>query len=327
MEILSAPPGHPRTKPRALNVALPLARGVYTVVYDAEDVPDPDQLRLAVDAFAASGPEVACLQAHLAIDNTDDSFLTRCFTLEYAALFDVINPGLARLRLPVPLGGTSNHFRTEALRRIGGWDAWNVTEDADLGIRLARLGYCVGDLASTTHEEAPQTLRAWMHQRSRWMKGFVQTCVTHSRQPVATFRELGPVGFAGALTMTFGTVLSAVGYPIFTLFVVAMLVLGDTPASATLGSVFLFYASAALFALGAVAMLLPAAMSLRRRGLSHLWPLVFLLPFYYALVSAAAWRALWELAGDPFRWNKTEHGRARTSRTRQKLTPPSGNTG
>jgi cellulose synthase/poly-beta-1,6-N-acetylglucosamine synthase-like glycosyltransferase len=136
-EVVVAPPGKPQTKPRALNVVLPLARGEFLTVYDAEDVPDPDQLRLAAATFARSAPEVACLQARLVIDNTDDNWMTRLFTIEYATLFDVINPGLAAIDLPVPLGGTSNHFRTEILRQLHGWDPWNVTEDADLGIRLA----------------------------------------------------------------------------------------------------------------------------------------------------------------------------------------------
>jgi hypothetical protein len=148
VEVIVAPAGPPRTKPRALNVALPLARGEFTVIYDAEDIPDPGQLRLAVATFARHPADVACLQARLVIDNTRDNWLTRLFTIEYAALFDVINPGLAALRCPVPLGGTSNHLRTALLKSAGGWDAWNVTEDADLGIRLALMGYRVADLPS-----------------------------------------------------------------------------------------------------------------------------------------------------------------------------------
>ncbi len=150
-EIITAPPIGPRTKPKALNVALPLARGSYTVVFDAEDVPEPDQLRRAVAAFMAADDRLACLQASLTIDNTADNWLARMFTANYAGQFDVFLPGLAALRLPFPLGGSSNHFRTAVLRKIGGWDPYNVTEDADLGIRLCRLGYrsaalAVGDL-------------------------------------------------------------------------------------------------------------------------------------------------------------------------------------
>ena len=181
MKIIRAPPGFPRTKPRALNVALPLARGEFTVVFDAEDEPDGDQLRIAAAFFAKLPSRVACLQARLTIDNMRDTWLTRMFTIEYATLFDVFNPGLASLGSPILLGGTSNHFRTAVLQKICGWDAWNVTEDADLGIRLSRMGYEVADLPSSTLEEAPATLAKWMKQRTRWMKGYMQTCISHSR--------------------------------------------------------------------------------------------------------------------------------------------------
>lgn len=160
IEVLVAPPGKPRTKPRALNVALMFARGSLLTVYDAEDVPEPGQLRLAAAAFANAPKTLGCLQAHLRPDNAD-GWLASCFALEYAALFEVINPGLERLGVPIPLGGTSNHFRIEALREVGGWDAWNVTEDADLAVRLARAGYTIGDLPAATHEEAPIRLMAW----------------------------------------------------------------------------------------------------------------------------------------------------------------------
>ena len=159
-EIVVAPHGAPRTKPRALNVALPLARGRLLTIFDAEDRPEPGQLREAAAAFAVAGPRLACLQARLAIDNGQESWLSYFFAIGYAALFDVINPGLAALGLPLPLGGTSNHFRTDLLRRVVGWDAWNVTEDADLGLRFARLGYGVGMIAATTFEDAPTDIAA-----------------------------------------------------------------------------------------------------------------------------------------------------------------------
>jgi len=310
VEVIVAPPGRPRTKPRALNIALPLARGLYTVVYDAEDVPDPGQLREAVSAFAAAPPDTACLQARLTIDNTDDTWLTRLFTIEYAVLFDVLNPGLAEIGSPVALGGTSNHFRTTLLRRAHGWDAWNVTEDADLGIRLARLGCRVLDLPSSTFEEAPATLKAWMNQRTRWMKGFMQTGICHFRNPLGTAAQLGPWRFLSALALTWGTVLSALGFPLLTgLFVAARLT--DDPQRASLWDL----TSSVLFVTGLAAILLPACAALRRRRLWRLLPWVPLLPFYYLLVSAAAWRGLWEVAREPFRWNKTSHGLARTSRS------------
>ena len=173
-EIVVAPIGWPRTKPRALNIALPLVRGELLVIFDAEDAPAPGQLREAAERFLRAPRELACLQARLAIDNIEDSWLTRLFAIEYAVLFDVLNPGLAGLGLPLPLGGSSNHFRTEVLREVCGWDAWNVTEDADLGLRLARFGYGVGILPSSTQEEAPAFIDAWLRQRRRWSKGWMR---------------------------------------------------------------------------------------------------------------------------------------------------------
>lgn len=314
VEILIAPPGEPRTKPRALNIALPLARGRYTVIYDAEDVPDPGQLRLAVSRFADAPPRVACLQARLTIDNTDDTWLTRLFTIEYAALFDVFNPGLAEIGSPIALGGTSNHFRTSVLRKVHGWDAWNVTEDADLGMRLARLGYEVRDLPSSTLEEAPGTLRLWMRQRTRWMKGYVQTASSHTRRPLMMLRQLGFWRFSGALALTWGTVLSALVYPLFTVRYVASWLGGPEQVHDPRWTIAFKAYALTLFVSGAASVFIPACVALHRRKLWRLSPWILLLPLYYGLVSLAAWRGLWELAIAPFRWNKTSHGLARTSR-------------
>lgn len=161
------PPGLPRTKPRALNLALIEARGTLFTIFDAEDIPDPQQLRMAAARFLGGPRELGCLQARLVIDHAEEGILPGLFALEYAGLFEVLNPGLLQFQLPIMLGGTSNHFRTEALRTVGGWDAWNVTEDADLGFRLVRAGYRIGDLPSNTREEAPVSIPAWLKQRSR----------------------------------------------------------------------------------------------------------------------------------------------------------------
>jgi hypothetical protein len=174
-EIIYAPLLGPRTKPKALRAAMPFVRGEYIVVYDAEDRPHPDQLRAAYARFLSGDAKLACVQAKLAIDNAYPSFLTAHFRAEYSGLFDVLLPALARLKLPLPLGGTSNHFRTSVLREVGAWDPHNVTEDADLGVRLARFGFTTGVVDSTTWEEAPARLGAWLPQRTRWMKGWLQT--------------------------------------------------------------------------------------------------------------------------------------------------------
>jgi cellulose synthase/poly-beta-1,6-N-acetylglucosamine synthase-like glycosyltransferase len=173
-QILIAPDGAPRTKPRAMNIAAPFARGALLAVFDAEDLPEPRQLRRAAALFARLPARVACLQASLCIDNGAHNWLTAHFALDYAALFDVFNKGLGAMGLPIFLGGTSNHFRIEALREVGLWDAYNVTEDADLGLRLARAGYIVKTFDSQTFEEAPLTFRALLDQRTRWLKGWMR---------------------------------------------------------------------------------------------------------------------------------------------------------
>lgn len=316
--ILTMPPGLPRTKPRALNAALPLARGACLVVFDAEDVPDPGQLRAAAAIFARTSIKTACLQGRLVIDNQRDVWLTRMFALEYTALFDVLNPALASWGLPMPLGGTSTHFRTGVLRALHGWDAWNVTEDADLGLRLARAGYQVGDLPSDTEEEALPDVPAWLRQRARWMKGFLQTSLTHGRRPSETARQLGFLDSLCALALVPGTVGSALAYPILMLWSVADLAgfLRDgAPAPPAFWPNLPSGTATTVFVAGLLAMMLPAALGCVRRGWWDLLAWVPLLPVYFVLVSLGAWLGLIELVTAPQRWNKTEHGLSRTSRS------------
>lgn len=314
VDVVVVPPGWPRTKPRALNTALLEARGELLTIYDAEDVPAPDQLRRAAAMFASCGRDIICLQAHLVIDNLADSWLSRCFAAEYAGLFDVLNPGLLRANLPILLGGTSNHFRTDDLVAIGGWDAWNVTEDADLAFRIARAGYRVAELDSPTLEEAPARLGLWMRQRSRWLKGYMQTVVTHSRAPIRLARQAGLGDAAVLMALSLGTVVSALGYPFFLAGTAAVLLGGHPDGALTMADALLDVLTTGLFCLGLIAMILPAVLGAGRRNAGGLWQVVPVLPIYYLLVSAAAWRAVFELIVAPFHWNKTEHGLARTSR-------------
>ena len=213
-DVIVVPPGKPRTKPRALNVALDVARGELVCVYDAEDEPAPDQLRRAAARFAEE-PTLDVLQGKLAIANWRDGWLSFMFAVEYAVLFELINPGLSALELPVALGGTTNHFRAATLRRVGGWDAWNVTEDADLGLRLARFGARVGALDSLTVEEAPNDFGNWFRQRTRWQKGWMQTTIVHTREPLRLFRELGLKKGVAGLTLIVGTVMTCLFGPAF----------------------------------------------------------------------------------------------------------------
>lgn len=308
-EVIVAPAAGPRTKPKALNAALPFARGTFTVIYDAEDRPEAGQLRAALDAFLRHSRDLACVQAALTIDNTADSWLARMFTAEYAAHFDVLLPSLAALRLPLPLGGSSNHFRTESLRAIGAWDPYNVTEDADLGMRLARFGYRSTVIASTTYEEAPASWKPWLRQRARWFKGWSQTWLVHMRTPAALFHDVGPAGFAIFQLMVGGNVLAALIYPAFVALVIARLVSGEPVFDTSFGGL---HVLALIGGLSANA--LGSLMGLARRGLLASAWVIAAAPAHWMLLSVAAWRGVLELLRDPYRWNKTEHGLARSSR-------------
>lgn len=321
MQVVIVPRGAPQTKPRALNLALAEARGSLFTIFDAEDVPDPRQLRLAAARFLRSDEELACLQAHLVIDNTEDGWLAGCFALEYAGLFDVFNPGLLRCGLPIMLGGTSNHFRTQALRRVGGWDPWNVTEDADIGFRLMRAGGRMADLPSHTLEEAPHTPRAWLKQRTRWLKGYLQTLISHLLQPRRLLREAGFTATATFLVLTLGTLLGTLGYPVFIVATVAAWLDGTLLSPGDPFALLLSSLALTLTGTGLCVLFLVPALGAWRRGAPGLWRCLPLLPIYYLMVSFAAWLALHEYLDRRFAWNKTAHGLARSSRYRGAVTP------
>jgi len=315
VQVIVAPDAGPRTKPKALNCALSFARGTFITVFDAEDRPEPGQLRAALDVFREGDDEVACAQASLCIDNTADGWLTRMFTAEYAGQFDVFLQGFSRFRMPLPLGGSSNHFRTSVLRDVGGWDPYNVTEDADLGFRLARFGYRSVMFPSTTYEEAPARFGAWLRQRSRWMKGFMQTWSVHMRAPLQLWRGAGAGGFFTLNILVGGNVLTALAHPFLLAEILLRSVLGLFSSSVT---PFLDkpYISLYLTAIGAgyFTTIAIGLIGLHRRGLlREAWALI-LTPIYWMCLSMAAWRALYQLLREPYHWEKTEHGLAQSSR-------------
>jgi len=304
MEIITVPTSLPRTKPKACNMALARVHGEYVVIYDAEDAPALDQLRRAVAMFRAGPKNLACLQASLNYYNRKENTLTRMFSLEYSALFRLLLPALERLGLPIPLGGTSNHLRTQALREVGGWDAFNVTEDADLGVRLAYFGYTTHTLPSLTLEESPITLAAWMKQRTRWIKGYIQTWLVFTRDPAELKRRLGTRGYYG---FQFFIGAPALTFLLAPLFWVAFFVsfTGIFPSA-------LSPAMQALCALsfigGALCHWLFARKSMQLEGWTRMGLAFWLYPFYWLLHSLAAARAVWQLATAPHYWDKTRHG-------------------
>ena len=315
IELLIVPRGEPQTKPRALNYALQFARGELLTIFDAEDVPHPLQLRRAARAFAGLPQKVACLQAELAFHNSDENWLARQFTAEYAVQFRLILPLLARHRLPLPLGGTSNHFRTSALRDIHAWDAHNVTEDADIGLRLARAGFRSSVLYATTLEEANTRLGNWLSQRARWHKGFMQTWLVHMRHPIRLMREVGVMGFLTTQATTLGVALSAMLHPIL----LGLMIWELSGARLTFEWLAFNGVYLTLFLLSYFIMMACGVSATRGKRISSPAFVIATMPVYWLLSSIAGWMALWQLVRRPFHWNKTEHGLSKMQRAMPKV--------
>ena len=306
-QLVFVPPAEPRTKPKALNFGLTMARGELVAVYDAEDEPDPLQLRRAAVALGRLGPDVGCLQAKLSYNNPDQNLITRWFTIEYAMWFSFFLPGLASMDAPIPLGGTSNHFRRLVLRSLGGWDPYNVTEDADLGVRICREGYKVKVLESVTMEEANSDFVNWVKQRSRWYKGYLQTFFVHMRSPRDLRRDLGWKGLAHFCVFVGGTPILAILNPIFWFMTAVWFIIHP----AFIQRIFpapVYYTGLLCWAFGNFLLAYLTLLSCRitRRG-ELLWA-ALAVPLYWVMMSLAAAKALWQLVASPTFWEKTVHG-------------------
>lgn len=298
------------TKPRACNYGLLRAIGEYCVIFDAEDNPEPDQLKKAAIAFQRTGADIVCLQSHLNFYNPGENLLTRFFSLEYSFWFDHYLEGLDMVDAPLPLGGTSNHFRTKKLRELGGWDPYNMTEDADLGVRIARRGMRTAMLNSYTFEEANSKLWNWIRQRSRWNKGYIQTYLVHMRHPRQLIRELGWRRFL-LFQLTFGgnIFLPLVNPILWTVTILELLSPGIFK--------FLFFYPIVyicmfnLFIGNLVYILLHLGPIIIRKNYTSI-PLALAIPAYWVLISVGAWRGAIQLITKPFYWEKTDHGLQRT---------------
>lgn len=306
MRVVVVPQGKLKTKPRALNYALDTCRGSIIGIYDAEDAPAPDQIRRVVDRFHMRDAKVACLQGVLDFYNPRTNWLSRCFTMEYATWFRIILPGLARLGFAIPLGGTTLFFRRDALESLGGWDAHNVTEDADLGIRLARHGYRTELIDSTTEEEANCRALPWIKQRSRWLKGYMMTYAVHMQAPRLLLQQLGWWKFAGFQVFFLTTLTQFLLAPVLWSFWIVPLgfyhpILAALPEwlqSMIFGTLILSEGT-----LLAVTIL---GMRLSPTRLNPLW--APMLHFYFPLGALASYKAAWEMVSKPFYWDKTSHG-------------------
>ncbi len=297
----------PKTKPKACNYGLIHAEGRYVVIYDAEDRPEADQLRKVVAAFAGTDERVVCIQCKLDYFNSRQNLLTRWFTGEYSMWFDLLLPGLTVLGAPVPLGGTSNHFRRDALVHLGGWDPYNVTEDADLGVRLHRAGFATGLVDSTTFEEANSQPRNWVRQRSRWVKGYIQTWLVHMRHPVRLWRQLGAGGWLSFQMVVGGTFVGLLLNPIYWLLTL-LWVLTESGLIRSLFPGVVYLAAAVGMYLGNFAFVYANVLGTLRRRYFDLVRSALVSPVYWLLMSIGAWRGALQLLRRPFYWEKTVHG-------------------
>ncbi len=308
--IVTVPEGEPRTKPRACNYGLLQADGDYIVIYDAEDIPDPLQLKKAVLTFASAGPEVACVQAKLNFYNPRQNLLTRWFTAEYSLWFDSTLPGLQRAGLPLPLGGTSNHFRAETLRTLGAWDPFNVTEDCDLGLRLAHHQMKTAMLDSTTYEEANPQVKNWLRQRSRWIKGYMQTYLVYMRRPWRYLRPGRLREFLALQLIIGGKTAVLFINPLMWLLLISYFCFRPFIGNLyhTLFPRTVLYMGSICLVFGNFFYVYSHIIGCLKRKRYDLVRSTLLIPFYWALTSIAGFIAFFQLIFKPHYWEKTKHG-------------------
>ncbi|MFW0795182.1 glycosyltransferase [Gordonia sp. CPCC 205515] len=307
--VVLVPPADPRTKPKACNYGLHFATGDIVTIFDAEDKPDPLQLRRAVAAFRQEDDSVVCVQGKLNFHNPRDNILTEWFAADYGIWFSYLLPGIMVSRAPIPLGGTSNHFRRDVLDEIGAWDPFNVTEDADLGVRISANGYRTAVLDSLTLEEANVDPINWIRQRSRWYKGYMQTWLVHMRRPVALWHILGPVAWYRFTLLIAGTPLIACMNMVFWLIMVVWIA-GQPPVFADIFPGPIYYLSLISLIFGNGAAIYMNLIAIREDGRSRLMWSAIIVPAYWMMMSVAAIKGMWQMLFNPSYWEKTFHGLA-----------------
>lgn len=308
-KILVVPHSFPKTKPKACNFGFAHAKGEYVVIYDAEDKPDPLQLKKAYLAFNRLDPKVVCLQSKLNYYNKNQNLLTRMFTAEYSLWFDLVLPGLQIINTTIPLGGTSNHFRRTALKYLSAWDPFNVTEDCDLGARLFKEGFKTAIINSTTYEEANSQVKSWIKQRSRWIKGYLQTYLVHMRDPVDFYKKHGLHSIIFQLVIGMRMTFILIN-PILWAVTITYFAFRETagPVIESLYPPTIFYIGVVCLVFGNFIYFYNYMIGLAKRREWYLIKYVFFVPFYWVLSAFAAVKAFYQLFIKPYHWEKTQHG-------------------
>ncbi len=325
----------PKTKPKACNYGIIGCKGEYVVIYDAEDRPEPDQLKKAYLAFKQLPPEYVCVQAKLNYFNSEENWLTKLFTQEYSMWFELLLVGIMQINIPIPLGGTSNHFKTSFLKVVGGWDPFNVTEDADLGIRLYKHNCRTAVIDSRTWEEANNNLHNWIRQRSRWIKGYMQTFFVHMRHPFTFISQIGPKGLAGYMAMIFGTPFLPLINPIFWLMLILWMIFKPAWISDMFPGLMYYVATVQMIVGNFVFVYMNMigtyyvvrdCVSKKKQPFSYsMIRYALLTPLYWVFMSIAAYKALIQLFYKPFYWEKTVHGLTTSDKTAAPAAPASAN--
>lgn len=309
-DVVVVPDSFPKTKPKACNYGLTKATGEYTVIYDAEDIPDPLQLKKSVLAFKKAKKNVICIQAKLNFYNPTQNLLTRMFTIEYSLWFNLVLSGLMSIHAPIPLGGTSNHFRTKDLIMLEKWDPFNVTEDADLGMRITKRGYITALVNSYTMEEANSSYINWIRQRSRWIKGYIQTYFVHMRKPSEFIFTLKSPHFLIFQLVIGAKVLSMLVNPLMWGMTISYFAFGAFTAD-FIQSLYLapiFYMAIFSMFIGNFLYMYYYMLGAAKRNQWDLIPYAMITPVYWLYMSVAATFALWEFVFKPHYWHKTQHG-------------------
>ncbi len=309
-EIVVVPHSLPKTKPKALNYGLSLAKGNYVVIFDAEDMPDPLQLKKVVVAFEKSDNDIACMQAKLNFYNPHQNLLTRIFTAEYSLWFDLVLTGLQSLEAPIPLGGTSNHFRRRELKNLKGWDSFNVTEDCDLGLRLAKQGFKTALVNSTTLEEANSDIKNWFHQRGRWIKGYIQSYFVHIRNPKEFLKQASLKDFILFQIVVGGKIMSLFVNPLLWAITIIYFAFRSH-----VGNLIESFFPAPVYYIGTLSLIFGNFLYMYyymiatiKRSHFSITKYALLVPLYWLFMSISAWDALYKMIVSPHHWAKTVHG-------------------
>jgi len=309
-KIIIVPHSLPKTKPKALNYGLKFTKGEYCVVYDAEDIPEKSQLKKAVIAFSKADLKTVCMQAKLSFYNPYHNLITRFFTAEYSLWFNLVLTGLQSINAPIPLGGTSNHFKTKSIRELKGWDSFNVTEDCDLGMRLVKYGYNTAIMESQTLEEANSSLKNWFNQRTRWIKGYMQTYLVHSRNLKQFNRNIRELHLITFQLIVGGKILSMLINPLMWAILILYFSMRSTIGT-TIEQFFpkpILYMGTFSLIFGNFLYMYHYMIGCTKRGFYNITKYALLVPIYWLGMSLAAYVAIYRLIKTPHYWSKTKHG-------------------